>query len=152
MNKRLVLLGVSLAMVLLAACKEETGFRKETFPVTGEVFVDGKPASGVQVTLNDVKGFDQEHPTFSQAMTDDNGKFAVSTYEQADGVPEGEYIVTFMWGQLNMINMQYGGPDKLKDRYVDPKKSTYRIKVQSGTPADMGRVELTTTDDAPKAS
>ena len=101
MNKRLVLLGVSLATVLLAACKEETGFRKETLPVSGEVFVDGKPASGVQVTLNDVKGFDQKHPTFSQAMTDDNGRFAVSTYEQADGVPEGEYVVTFMWGQLN---------------------------------------------------
>ena len=50
--------------------------------------------------------------------------------------------MTFMWGQLNMLNMQYGGPDKLKERYADPKKSTYRIKVQNGTPTDMARVEL----------
>jgi len=138
-----------MAALVVSACKEETGFRKETFPLTGEVYVDGKPASGVQVTLHDVKGMDREHPTASQAMTDENGKFAVSTYELSDGVPEGEYVLTFMWGEMNLLSMQYGGPDKLKGRYSDPKKSTQRVQVQKGTPPNVGRIELTTTDAPP---
>lgn len=129
---------------VLSGCGGDEPFRKETFPVTGQVFVDGKPASGVKVTLYDVKGVDKEHPTFSSGMTDDEGKFEISTYEAADGVPVGEYVVTFEWGEMNMFTMQYGGPDKLKKRYNDPQKSQFRLTVKEGEPTDMGRIDLTT--------
>jgi hypothetical protein len=49
-----------------------------------------------------------------------------------------------MWGELNLFSMQYGGPDKLKGRYNDPKKSQIRCKVEKGKPADLGRIELST--------
>lgn len=138
------LVAVSIVVVFTACSRKPQQFRKETVPVKGEVYVDGNPASNLQVTLHDVKGMDTQHPTFSTAMTDDKGKFVVSTYNQGDGVPEGEYTITFMWGQLNLLSMQYGGPDKLKGRYSDPKKSQFRCKVEKGKPTDLGKIELTT--------
>lgn len=128
---------------VFSGCSGDEPFRKETYPVTGQVFVDGKPASGVAVKLFDVNGVDKEHPTFSQGMTDDEGRFAISTYEAADGVPVGEYVVTFEWGEMNMFTMQYGGPDKLKKKYSNPQKSQFRITVKEGEPTDMGRIDLT---------
>lgn len=118
--------------------------RKPTYPVTGVVLVDGQPAEAVRITLNDVKGMDPNQPTFSETFSDKDGKFAVSTYEQGDGVPEGEYVLTFYWGTINPLNMQYGGEDKLKRKYADPATSKFRIKVENGKPTDMGRIELST--------
>ncbi|HID74375.1 MAG TPA: hypothetical protein EYP56_00055 [Planctomycetaceae bacterium] len=138
------LVGSALCGLLLCGCGEEGKPRKKTYPVTGEVYVDGKPASQLAVRCVSVQGIDKENPTTSSAFTDENGKFEISTYETADGVPEGEYILTFEWGQWNLVSGQYGGPDKLKGRYKDPKKSTVRFKVEGGKPVDLGRIELST--------
>ncbi|MEX2173662.1 MAG: hypothetical protein WD872_04820 [Pirellulaceae bacterium] len=128
----------------LCGCSETDNGRKPTYPVTGQLFVDKKPAAQVQITLHDVNGVDQAAPTYSSTFSGEDGKFALSTYEEGDGVPEGEYVLTFLWGQMNMMSMQYGGPDKLKDKYSDPKTSTIRVKVEKGKPADLGAVELST--------
>ena len=132
------------ACVLFCSCSDKPPGRKETFPVTGEVYVDGQPAPQLQVTCHDVNGIDTENPTLSSAMTDQDGKFAISTYETGDGVPEGEYVLTFMWGKFNLLSKAYEGPDKLKGRYTDPAKSEHRFKVEPGKPTDLGRIELTT--------
>jgi hypothetical protein len=135
---------LAVVLVVFASCSRSDPNRKETFPVTGELYVDGKPAPTVQVALHDVNGMDPKQPTFSMTYTGDDGKFALSTYDEGDGVPAGEYTVTFMWGRLNTFNMHYGGPDKLKGKYNDPEKSPFKVKVEQGKPADLGRIELTT--------
>lgn len=112
--------------------------------MVGEVCVDGKPAANLAVTCHDLAGMDRENPTLSSSCTGDDGKFRLSTYEQGDGVPEGEYVLTFMWGQMKLISMQYEGPDKLKGRYTTPEKSPCRFKVEKGKPVDLGRINLTT--------
>lgn len=132
------------ACVLAASCSRTDPNRKQTFPVTGEVYVDGKPARALAVTCHDVKGLDTKNPTLSSAHTQEDGKFAISTYQQSDGVPEGEYVLTFLWGQMNTFSNTYGGPDKLNGRYKDPKESKVRAKVEKGKPTDMGRIDLTT--------
>jgi hypothetical protein len=86
----------------------------------------------------------EENPTISSAFTDKQGKFSISTYEQADGVPVGSYVLTFEWGQWNMMSMQYGGPDKLNGKYSDPKTSEVRFEVKAGEPTDLGTIKLTT--------
>jgi hypothetical protein len=98
----------------------------------------------VKVVLHDVSGIDEEQPTVSMTFTDENGKFEISTYEESDGVPEGDYVALFMWGELNLLSMQYGGPDKLKGKYLDPRTSEHKISVAKGTPAEFGRIDLTT--------
>ena len=77
-------------------------------------------------------------------MTDVEGKFAISTYQSGDGLPEGEYALTFMWGQLNLISKSYGGPDKLNGRYLNAQTSEHRVTVEAGDPIDLGRIELST--------
>ena len=134
----------TVTLLLLVGCgSQRDSSWKETFPVHGEVVVDGKPTAGVQVQLHDVKGVDTKSPTLTTALTDEQGKFAFSTYQQSDGVPAGDYVATFFWGDLNILKNEYG-PDKLKNRYNDPKKSKFNISVGKEKAVDMGRVELTT--------
>jgi hypothetical protein len=128
----------------MCSCGENLPDRKETVPVTGEVYVDGQPAAQLQVKCHDVNGMDTEDPTVSSAMTGQDGKFAISTYLTADGVPEGEYVLTFAWGKFDMISKAYVGPDKLKARYLNPQNSEHRFKVEPGEPTDLERIELST--------
>jgi len=129
--------------MLLCSCSGKTDYGKETYPVTGEVYVDGQPAATLTVTLHNVNGMDQENPTVSSAMTKEDGTFAVSTFEDADGVPAGEYVATFQWGKLNAISATFEG-DQLKGRYMDPKKSEIKVTVTEGEAAEMGRIDLKT--------
>ena len=118
--------------------------RKATFPVTGTVLVDGKPVDQLAIRCISVAGIDTKDPTESATFTDKDGKFAIATYQAADGVPIGSYVLTFEWGQWNYISMQYGGPDKLKGKYADAKASTTKFEVQEGQPTDLGTIQLTT--------
>lgn len=135
-------------LVLLPACKKQTGFRKTTVPVTGQVRVDGEiPSSPVQIRCTNLGGIDQEHPTVSSAITGEGGTFSISTYESGDGVPEGDYVLTFEWKQMNLVSMSYGGPDQLKGRYSDAEKSDIRFTVDPKSKAiDLGTIELKTKD------
>lgn len=135
-----VLMGCS---VLLCSCSKQGPPRKDTFPVTGEVRVDGQPVGQLAVRCIDVKGLDKASPTASAAFTEENGKFKIATYQSADGVPEGEYVLTFEWGKWS-LNGSYGGPDKLNGRYKDPKKPVKQFKVEKGKATDLGTIELTT--------
>lgn len=136
------LLALAALCLAFSSCGEEQS-RKETFPVTGEVYVDGQPAADLAVRCIDVKGLDKEQPTTSSAFTDEKGRFEISTYEQADGVPAGEYVLTFQWGQRSTMTRAYSG-DKLKGRYADAKTSEHRFTVEQGKPTELDRIELTT--------
>lgn len=126
-------------------CSEDSGpNRLQTFPVKGVVRVDGKPAESLAINCHNVKGLDPKNPTLPQALTDKDGKFQIGTYSSGDGVPEGEYTLTYMWGDWQPFSMTYGGPDKLKDRYNKPENSPTKFKVEKGKPTDLGTIELTT--------
>lgn len=145
MGVRNAMLGfVALGIFASYGCEPPGPKLKPTFPLIGEVYVDGSPAENLAVYCNDVSAADKTADTPSAAFTDANGKFSISTYKQADGIPEGEYVLTFMWGQLNVFNASYGGPDKLNERYTDPMRSEFKVKVEKGKPIDMGRIQLTT--------
>jgi hypothetical protein len=136
-----------LAVVCLtaASCSSDEPFRKETFPVIGKVTVDGAaPGSPIQVHCHPVGGMDTTHPTFSQTETLADGTFKISTYESGDGVPEGDYKITFIWQNFNIMTREYSGPDKLNTRYSDPEKAEFKITVKKGEPNDMGEIKLTT--------
>ncbi len=142
-----LLLTASIGFALTGCSSEEQPFRKETSGLTGQVFVDGTPvptAKPLKVECHNVAGVDQEHPSISSALTGEDGKFEISTYESGDGVPEGDYTLTFMWGKMNLISASYGGPDELKGKYSNAKESSFKITVKKGEPAEFGKIELTT--------
>lgn len=136
-------LGLVLCLCLVVAgCGRKGPPRKETFPVKGTLWIDGKPVGNVAVRCVSVQKLDATTPP-SSTFTRDDGTFEISTYEKSDGVPEGEYVLTFQWGEHDLISRAYVG-DKLGGRYADPKKSTIRFKVEKGKPVDLGKIELTT--------
>ncbi|XZE54533.1 hypothetical protein SH139x_000503 [Planctomycetaceae bacterium SH139] len=142
---RLVALGLMmLGCVVFVGCGGGTEGRKTTYRISGTVHVDGQPANYLAVRAHPVAGVDKGDPTYSSAFTDEEGKFVLSTYESGDGIPEGQYTLTFNWGEMNLLSMSYGGPDKLKKRYDDPVKSEIKITVGPDQPEDIGVIELTT--------
>ena len=105
--------------------------------------MDGKPVEQMAVRCINVAGIDTQDPTESSTFTDAEGKFEIATYQSGDGVPVGSYVLTFQWGERNLISFQYGG-DKFNGKYSDPKTSTIKFDVQEGQPTDLGTIELTT--------
>lgn len=142
-----VLVPGALALVFTASsCRDEGPYHKETIRVTGTIVVDGQaPGSPVQIMAHEVAGMDTEHPTVSQSISESDGSFSMTTYETGDGMPPGEYTLTFTLQELNAFSMSYSGADKLNGRYNDPKSSQVKVTVKSGdAPIDLGKIELTT--------
>lgn len=132
-------------LVLIIGCGGSDPNRKVTFPVKGKVTVDGvAPASGIQIECHPVAGLDTQNPTVSRTECDAEGKFSISTYTAGDGVPAGDYILTFVWQEFNIMSRNYSGPDKLKGRYADLAKSTVKITVKSEGETDLGEIALVT--------
>ena len=146
MSKLQALLVAAVAIPCMSCSKDEEPFRKPTFPVIGRVTVDGAvPSSSVQVQCHRTGALDAEHPTFSQTETKEDGTFEISTYESGDGVPAGDYVLTFAWQEFNLFDRSYSGPDKLNNRYSDPKTSQFKVTVKEGdAPTDLGEIKLTT--------
>src|SRR5690349_11340182 len=82
-------------VVLLAGCGKKPGWL-DTYKVKGVVHVDGKPSPKVFISLHPKKVNDAR-PYVCFGETDENGEFVLSTFVTGDGVPAGEYDVTFTW-------------------------------------------------------
>jgi hypothetical protein len=146
MLRRSVYLILALAFGFLAAsCSEDKPNRKPTTKVTGKVTVDGAtPDPPVQVECIAASETGGEHATFSRCDTKPDGSFELSTYESGDGVPAGEYTVTFKWQPFNLMSRDYG-PDKFKGKYAKPESSTVKFTIADGDPPkDLGTIDLTT--------
>ena len=125
-------------------CGDKHPNEKQVFKIKGIVTVDGKPQTDIQIALHDKAGPDNKQPTYPQGFTDAEGNIRISTYEEGDGAPAGDYNVTFGWQEFNLISRSYGGPDKLSKKYSDPKKTPFSVILGEGKPNDLGKVELTT--------
>lgn len=113
------------------------GTLKEAVPVSGIVNVDGAPASDVYLYAHLAS---VEQPPV-QARTDKDGKFCFSTNLLCDGLPAGEYSLTFRLMPDIPKNKEIG-PDLFKGKYKNPKKSEYNIKVEAGKPQTDVKIEL----------
>lgn len=133
-------------VLALSACEEKINpGSKQTFPVTGIITVDGKPpGSPIKISVHDAKGIDPNDPSVSWSLSKDDGSFALNTYQAGDGVPVGDYTLTFFWGTWNAVSMSFGGQDRLNDRYRKVEDSTVKFQVDGTGPVNLGTIELTT--------
>jgi 5-hydroxyisourate hydrolase-like protein (transthyretin family) len=89
-----------LLTIFVVGCSSEPA-RLPTFPVHGEITCAGKPAVGVHVFLVRADGIKPpEIPMNPRAVTDDDGRFAITTYQNWDGAPEGDYELHLHWPTL----------------------------------------------------
>jgi hypothetical protein len=68
---------------------------EKVVPVGGKVTLDGKPQAGIQVIFTPIGGNTESRG--GNAVTDAAGAFSLKNYMGADGVPAGQYSVTFSW-------------------------------------------------------
>ena len=115
---------------------------KPVIPVSGVVHVGAAPRAGIQIKFH-AASQDPQNATLSVATTDAEGRFKAWTYKPDDGVPPGDYAVTFD-DQSKKKPHERTSPDLFKGKYSDPKKSKFKITVpEDGKPIDMGTIELT---------
>ena len=117
---------------------------KPTVPVTGKVLVDGEPPpSTIQVKAWRVGNADATLPSASRGGTLQDGVFKLTTYSDGDGVPAGEYKLTFEWGKLNVVSPGRAGLDQLGGQYSDPQNSQFTFTAtETDDELDLGVFKL----------
>jgi len=108
----------------------------ETAPVSGTVTLDGQPVAGAAVMLVPESAGRPAH-----GVTDSQGKFTLTTFEEGDGALVGKHSVTVtlkkVTGMLADVDGLSGGvaPGGIKEEWIIPKK--YSSPKTSGLSAEV---------------
>jgi hypothetical protein len=123
-----------------ASLAQQGRSRGDVFPLAGKVTIDGKPLQltrrqKIIVMLHNAASKTERplDPRFVECNAD--GTFAFRTYGERDGVPAGNYVLTFTQ-LVDRGKRGYLGPDGLKNLYNDPDKSEFSISHAKGGRTD----------------
>lgn len=90
---RAVRVPLSLAVcILVTGCGGPT--RLSTVQASGTVYLDDKPHGPARLTLTPVSAGSTDVRSAIGGDVEPDGKFKLTTYEEGDGAPPGEYTVT----------------------------------------------------------
>ena len=110
-----------------------------TVPAGGKVlFKKTTPASGALVVFHPVDdAFERKIGGKPFATVKDDGTFTLTTKEQDDGAPEGDYVVTVDWQRKSTAKMSLsgeggGGTAQLNPKYGNPKMPVFKCTVKKG--------------------
>lgn len=123
-----------------------------THPVSGAVAYDGKPAAGVRVYLVPTSApMVPDVPQNPYGVTDDAGRFKLTTYKDADGAAEGGYQIVLMWpkGQLGDE-----GENATEDRFLgwyDAVRSKLTAQIKGG-PNELPPIRVAAITRPPEES
>jgi hypothetical protein len=106
----------------------------KTYPVSGQVLVNGQPAKGVEVGLHP-QGDMGGNPYFPMALTDEEGKFLLTTYEGDDGAPSGDYQVELTWPTYR--KKLGNGPDRLGGKYAKGASSGLKVHIDESAAVNV---------------
>src|SRR5262249_54854372 len=105
-----------------------------TYPVRGEVHVQGQVASGAFVVFHPLNASNSNgEETRSTAQVGPDGKFQLTTFGDHDGAPEGDYAVTVEWYKLVGKGSEVQrGPNVVPAKYGKPETTPLRLTVRPG--------------------
>jgi hypothetical protein len=132
------------AMGCFAGCTGSRGPAKKTcYPVKGQLLVQGKPAEGALIIFRPAAEAKPEEWSagFPRAHVASDGTFEVGTYDERDGAPAGDYVLSVSWVMPNPLNEEAPGIDKLAGRYADAATSKLTAKVEP-RPTDLPAIRL----------
>lgn len=117
-------------VVAWAGCAgEKTG--TPTHPVEGRVEFQGKAASGAFIVFHPASG--QGETVRPTGKVGEDGKFQLTTFDDHDGAPAGEYAVTVEWYRLVNKGADWQrGPNVIPPRYGKPETTPLRTTVREG--------------------
>jgi hypothetical protein len=141
-RRRFVAAAIMIPSLLALTGCGESDVRLETFPVTGSLNVDGKPAPGATLVFHPVKVEGDTLGAAPNARVKDDGSFSVSSYGANDGAPAGEYTVTVSWYKVNEEGGP--GPNILPSLYASPTTSPIKAIVNAGAPTALEPIAVST--------
>ncbi|MDY3561075.1 hypothetical protein R5W23_002334 [Gemmata sp. JC673] len=95
----------------------------------GRAVSGGKPAAGAVLVFHAVGGTGGGLPPRARAGPD--GRFAVTSADGGDGMPEGEYAVTVEWRSGSGENGD-DGRSLVSERYTRPATTPLKVTVRRG--------------------
>jgi hypothetical protein len=134
------LAAVFLLPLVLASCGGPR--RLPVQPVRGQVLFRGRPAAHALLILYPEDAPEPVKGLRPSGRSGPDGCFALTTYEQGDGVPPGRYRTTVQWPSEDPRDPSNPhdpeaavprGPDLLQGRYSDPGRTPLAITVAEGT-------------------
>lgn len=145
-------LGYLLGVLMLLALVVNFGFggrgrreaRVPVYQTRGKVSFQGNPAAGALVLLHPL---DQGKPLpFNpRARVGEDGTFLLTTYDDNDGAPAGEYAVTIDWRETESEDGAEEGVNLIDPRFNDPDTSGIRVRIEStpGGTNELQEIRLT---------
>lgn len=122
--------GVALALLcvtLVSGCGPSEK-RVPVTPVSGKVSFNGEAPVGATILLHSSSSDERDYvPTATVAQ---DGTFKVTTYDEADGAPVGEYVATITWPKVTAEGAR--GPNVLPKKYEKKETSPIKLSVKDG--------------------
>ncbi len=115
------------ACLCLTSCGS-TEYGHKTYPTSGQVLINGQPAAGVEVGFR-FQGDTEGKPFAPMAVTDEEGKYVMTTYIMEDGAPVGDYRVELTWPTFR--KKLGNGPDRLGGKYAKGATSGLKAHVDA---------------------
>jgi hypothetical protein len=127
---KLTRLSVTTAFALTCiGCSEANGL----YPVFGKVLYKGAPAVGATVYFHRKAATDGLAEQRLQGVVADDGSFTLAS-PVGTGAKPGEYVVLVEWkegaGRRKGRSPALNAPDRLKHRYLDPKKPLLQAEIK----------------------
>lgn len=128
---------MTILIVALAGCSSAPGTQLDKVPchpASGKLFIGGKAAKGASIIFVPKNEPQDSKTPRPRATVGDDGAFQLSTFDNGDGAPPGEYGLIIYWPG----NEQ---DDQLNGRYGSPEKTGQKLKIVEG-PNDLGAIKL----------
>lgn len=114
--------------LLLTGC-ETRDWQSDTHPASGTIRINGQPPVGAVVELQAIDDQPDERNSRPWGIVDEQGDYALSTYEAGDGAPAGRYAVTIRWPpDVSQPSLA----DRLGGAYATPVKSEWTVTITEG--------------------
>lgn len=124
-------------LVWVPGCGGADADRPPTYPVSGVISHGGQPVAGATLTFLPGDGF--QHA--ATGMTDDAGRYTLTTFEAGDGATAGGYQVTVVKYEMpplatDMVEEEDEPPNVnlLPDQYADGKTSGLTATITEAGP------------------
>jgi 3',5'-cyclic AMP phosphodiesterase CpdA len=105
---------------------------QKTFPVRGQVYLDGVPVVGATVIFVPTTIGGKKRPVRGDAVTEGDGSFVASTYGADDGLAAGEYAITITQRRPLYLAEGKPGPNLLPAKYASAKTSGLAATIKAG--------------------
>jgi hypothetical protein len=134
---------ILLTLATIPGCSGATAAPSiELYPVSGEIFLDGEPATGVSITLipkGDTKG------QSSFGVVEGDGTFRLKYVDGSDGCPAGSYSAIFMKMETpdgspipeGKTAMDVGARDVIPSRFKNRDNPKFDVTVTEGGKAGL---------------